>query len=132
MATRVLGNIYVGLVDDDESQRKSLARFLRAAGMQPIAYASAEEFRADVKQPRFDCLVLDVQLPGLSGIELRNLLTAEGIVTPVIFVTAHDDLKAREAALAGQCVGYFFKTDSGSDILDAIRHQVSSPGWRQL
>jgi FixJ family two-component response regulator len=131
MATGILGNIYVGLVDDDESQRKSLARLLRAAGMQPIAYASAEEFRADAKQPRFDCLVLDVQLPGISGIELRNLLAIEGNTTPVIFVTAYDSLKAREAALAGQCLGYFFKTDSGSEILDAIRGEVSPPAIRQ-
>jgi FixJ family two-component response regulator len=127
MATGIQGNIYVGVIDDDESQRKSLARLLRAAGMQPIAYASAEEFRADVKQPRFDCLVLDVQLPGLSGIELRNQLASEGIATTVIFVTAHDDPKAREAAVSGRCAGYFLKTDSGSQILGAIRHELSSP-----
>jgi FixJ family two-component response regulator len=120
-----ISNIYVGLVDDDESQRRSLARLLRAAGMQPIAYASAEEFRADVKQPCFDCLVLDVQLPGMSGIALRNQLATEGLTTPVIFLTAHDDPKAREAAVAGRCAGYFLKTDSGREILDAIRHGVS-------
>jgi FixJ family two-component response regulator len=62
MVTREQGNVYVGVVDDDESLRRSLARLLRAAGMQPIAYASAEAFRADLKQPRFDCLVLDVQM----------------------------------------------------------------------
>jgi FixJ family two-component response regulator len=127
MATSFQANVYVGVVDDDESQRKSLARLLRAAGMQPVAYASAEEFRADVKQPRFDCLVLDVQLPGISGIELRNQLTIEGVATPVIFVTAYDDPEAREAAVAGRCVGYFFKTASGSEILEAIRHEVSPP-----
>jgi FixJ family two-component response regulator len=127
MTIPVLGNVYVGVVDDDESQRRSLGRLLRAAGMQPIAYASAEEFRADGKQPRFDCLVLDIQLPGMSGIELRNQLASEGVATPVIFVTAHDDPKAREAAAAGRCVGYFRKTDSGSEILEAIRQEISPP-----
>jgi FixJ family two-component response regulator len=122
-----LGNIYVGVVDDDESLRRSLARLLRAAGMQPITYSSAEEFRADEKQPRFDCLVLDVQLPGISGVDLRNLLAGEGIATPVLFVTAHDDGKAREEAMAGRCVGYFRKTDAGSALLDAIRRAVAPP-----
>jgi FixJ family two-component response regulator len=125
MATSGLGNHYVGVVDDDESLRRSVARLLRAAGMQSITYASAEEFLADETQPRFDCLVLDVQLPGISGIELRNELTAEGNSTPVLFVTAHDDPRAREEAMAGQCVGYFRKTDAGSELLNAIRHVVS-------
>ena len=117
---RGIENLYVGIIDDDESQLRSFARLLRAAGMQPIMYSSAEEFRADLKRPSFDCLVLDVQLPGMSGIALRNLLSKEGIITPVIFVTAHDDSQAREAALAGQCAGFFFKSDAGRDILDAI------------
>jgi FixJ family two-component response regulator len=117
-------HVYVGVVEDDEGQRRALARLLRAAGMQCIAYASAEEFRADVKQPRFDCLVLDVQLPGVSGIELRNQLAVEGIATPVLFVTAHDNPEARAQALAGRCLGYFRKTDSGSEILGAIRKGV--------
>jgi FixJ family two-component response regulator len=124
MAISGLGNLYVGVVDDDESLRRSVARLLRAAGMQPITYASAEAFRADVKQPQFDCLVLDVQLPGMSGIDLRNALAAEGVATPVLFVTAHDDPRALEEAMAGQCIGYFRKTDAGSELLNAIRHVV--------
>jgi len=120
------GNVYVGIVDDDESLLRSLARLLRAAGMQPITYSSAEAFRADAKRPRFDCLVLDVQLPGMSGIDLRNQLTAEGAATPILFVTAHDDPQARTNALAGPCAGYFRKTDAGSEILGAIRHAVAA------
>jgi FixJ family two-component response regulator len=88
-------------------------------------HASAEDFHADMKRPRFDCLVLDVQLSGVSGIDLRNQLATEGVVTPVIFVTAHDDPKAREAAMAGRCAGYFRKTDSASELLDAIRNAIS-------
>jgi FixJ family two-component response regulator len=128
MSIDKLGNVYVGVVDDDPSQRRALARLLRAAGMQSVAYESAEAFRADVKQPRFDCLVLDVQLPGMSGIELRNQLASESIVTPVIFVTAHDDPQAVEAAMAGRCGGYFLKTDPSSDLLEAIRRTTSGPG----
>ena len=128
LSCAIVTTIYVGVVEDDESQRRALVRLLRAARMQAIAYSSAEEFLADLKQPRFDCLSLDVQLPGMSGVDLRNLLAAKGIQTPVIFVTAHDDPKARDAAMAGQCVGYFRKTDCGTDLLEAIRHVVSAPG----
>ena len=127
MAIGNLGELQVGIVDDDEHLLRSFARFLRAAGMQPTAYTSAENFRSDSKHPRFDCLVLDVQLPGMSGIDLRNTLTLEGDLTPVLFVTAHDDPMAREEAMAGPCAGYFRKTDAGSELLDALRQAVPSP-----
>jgi len=126
MATSGLGKLCVGVVDDDESLRRSVARLLRAAGMQSVTYASAEAFNEDMKHPRFDCLVLDVQLPGMSGIDLRNQLAVEGDLTPILFVTADDDPRVREAAWSGQCVGYFRKTDAGSDLLEAIRSVVSS------
>jgi FixJ family two-component response regulator len=69
---------YVAVVDDDENFCRSLGRLLRAAGMQPITYPSAEAFLADTKRPRFDCLVLDIHLGGMSGIELGERLVAEG------------------------------------------------------
>jgi FixJ family two-component response regulator len=120
-------NIYVAIVDDDESLCRSLGRLLRAAGFQPITYLSAEAFLEDRKHPQFDCLVLDVQLRGMSGIELKQKLTESGSTTPVIFITAHDDPDAREEAMAAGCVNYFRKNDSGSEVLDAIRRAVASP-----
>ena len=113
--------IYVGVVDDDENLCRSLARLLRAGGIQPITYASAESFLADTKHPQFDCLVLDIQLGGMSGIELAQQLAAEGGHIPIIFITAHDDPGAREEAEAAGCAAYFHKTDSGAEVLDAIR-----------
>ncbi len=127
MNTGVLSDVCVGVVDDDESIRRSLARLLRAAGMKAITYASAEAFRADIEPPHFACLVLDVQLPGMSGIDLRNQLAAEGTATPVLFVTAYDDPTTLEAAMAGPCAGVFRKTDAGIGFLDAIRRIVSPP-----
>lgn len=114
-------NIYVAVVDDDEALCRSLGRLLRAAGMQPVTYPSAESFLADDKHPRFDCLVLDVQLGGISGIELLRRLAAVGEKTPAIFISAHDDPEVREEAFAAGCAGYFSKTDSGTDVLEAIR-----------
>jgi FixJ family two-component response regulator len=113
--------IYVAVVDDDESLCRSLGRLLRAAGIQPIIYASGEAFLADTKHPQFDCLVLDIQLGGMSGIELAQRIVAEGGHTPIVFLTAHDDPEARAEAEATGCVAYFRKTDSGAEVLEAIR-----------
>ena len=66
--------VYVAVVDDDESLCRSLSRLLRAAGIQPVSYLSAEAFLADSRRPQFHCLVLDIQLGGISGIELKQQL----------------------------------------------------------
>lgn len=120
-------SISVALIDDDESVCRSLGRLLRAAGMRSVAYSSAEAFLADEHRPRLDCLVLDVQLEGISGLELRARLAAAGDRTPVIFITAHDEPGTREQALASGCAAYFRKTDPGADVLAAIRRAVSEP-----
>ena len=112
---------YVAVVDDDESVCRSFGRLLRAAGLQPITYDSAESFLADTKRPQFGCLVLDIQLGGMSGIELAKRLAAVGGRTPVIFITAHDDPEARRAAETLGCAAYFRKTDSGTEVLETIR-----------
>ena len=112
---------YVAVVDDDENICRSFGRLLRAAGMQPITYASAESFLADTKHPQFGCLVLDIQLGAMSGIKLAQRLADAGGRTPIIFITAHDDPEARSAAEALGCAAYFRKTDSGQEVLEAIR-----------
>jgi FixJ family two-component response regulator len=127
MAQQSPGNVYVAVVDDDENVCRSFARLLRAAGMQAITYLSAEAFLADLKHPQFDCLVLDVQLTGMSGLELQRHLTGKAPAAPVIFITAHDDPHAREQAVAKGCVGYFRKTAAGNDVLEAIRRAVAGP-----
>jgi FixJ family two-component response regulator len=119
-----LGKVYVATVDDDENLCRSFARLLTASGMQAITYPSAEAFLADTKHPRFDCLVLDIQLPGMSGLELQRQVAAAGDATPVVFITAHDDPEVREQANRAGCVGYFRKTDPGTDVIEAIRRAV--------
>jgi FixJ family two-component response regulator len=116
----------VALVDDDERICRSLGRLLRAAGMQPIAYLSAEAFLADDGRPRFDCLVLDVQLGGMSGIDLALRLAADGAPAPFICITAHDDPDTRARADAAGCAAYFRKTDSGAAVLAAIRRAIGA------
>src|SRR5277367_1290300 len=114
--------IYVAIVDDDESVCRSLGRLLRAAALQPITYASAESFLADTKHPQFDCLVLDIQLGGMSGIELAHELASHSGHVPFIYLTANDNPEMRAMAKGAGCVGYFRKTDSGAELLEAIRH----------
>jgi len=113
--------IYVAVVDDDESFCRSLGRLLRASDIHPVTYASAEAFLADTKRPKFDCLVLDIQLGGISGIELAQELAARGGHTPFIYITAHDDPEVRARAEAVGCSAYFRKTDSGTELLEVIR-----------
>jgi len=113
--------LYVGVVDDDANFSRALGRLLRAAGIQSITYTSAEAFLADTKQPRFDCLVLDIQLGGMSGIELGRRLVADGREAPFIYLTAHDEPEERAGAEAIGCAAFFRKTDSGADVLNAIR-----------
>jgi FixJ family two-component response regulator len=113
--------IYVAVVDDDESLCRSLSRLLRASDIQAVTYSSAEAFLADTKHPRFDCLILDIQLGGMSGIELAQQLADVADPTPIIFITAHDDEEAWEQAMTARCAAYFRKTDCGADVLHAIR-----------
>jgi FixJ family two-component response regulator len=117
--------IYVAVVDDDESTCRSFGRLLRTAGFQPIPYPSAEAFLGDTRRPRFDCLVLDIQLEGISGLKLSQALAAVKDTTPVVFVTAHDDPEVRAEAEVSGCAGYFRKTDPGQLVIEAITKVVN-------
>jgi len=120
-------NIYVAVVDDDDSVCRSLARLLRASGMHPVTYPSAEAFLEDLKQPSFDCLILDIQLGGMSGIELSQKLAAEDSRTPVIFITAHDTPELRAQAMQIPGAAFLKKTAPAEAVLAAIRTAVRPP-----
>lgn len=118
---RNASNTYVAVVDDDESVCRSLSRLLRTAGLQTVSYSSAEAFLMDTNHPRFECLVLDIQLEGMSGLELRRRLADIMDSTPVIFITAYDDPETRRQAEQLGCAAYFRKTDPGTEVLQAIQ-----------
>jgi FixJ family two-component response regulator len=124
MLMNQIATTYVAVVDDDENVCRSFGRLLRAAGFHAITYDSAESFLADSKRPQFGCLVLDIQLGGISGIELAERLAAVDQRTPLIFITAHDDPEVRSAAKALGCAAYFQKTDPGKEVLEAIRRVI--------
>jgi FixJ family two-component response regulator len=120
----VTRTIYIAVIDDDESLCRSMSRLLRAGHFQPVTYPSAEAFLEDTKRPKFDCLLLDIQLKGMSGLDLSRRLSAVKYDTPVIFITAHDDPEVRAQAEASDCAGYFRKTDPGAEVLAAIRRTI--------
>ena len=114
----------MAVVDDDASLCKALRRLLRGWGMRALTYPSAEAFLGDVHPPRLNCLVLDIQLSGMSGFELQEKLRASGSGLPVIFITAHDEAETRERALKTGCVAYLRKAEPGQTLREAILRAV--------
>ena len=111
----------VSVVDDDVSVRKSLDRLMRSAGLKVRGFASAEEFLNSPDRCEADCLILDVRLPGMSGIELNRHLLAVSCKKPVIFITAHgSDDQAKAEAASDWTVAYFTKPFSGDELIDAV------------
>jgi FixJ family two-component response regulator len=109
----------VHVIDDDASVRKALQRLLRSAGIEAQTFASADEFlRAHVPTP--DCLILDVRMPGMSGLELQQRLLSENIHVPIIFISAHDDEHARQAALAAGAIEFLHKPFEQDDLLECL------------
>lgn len=115
-------NTYIAVIDDESSLCVSLCRLLRLSGFQPVSYPSAEAFLGDDKKPRFDCLLLDIRLGGMSGMDLFRLLADQKSQLPVVFITAFDDPDTRAEAEALGCAGFFQKTAPGSEIIEVIRH----------
>ena len=111
----------ISVVDDDISVRRSLDRLIRSVHLEVTVFASAEEFLNSDHSRKADCLILDVRLPGMSGIELHRHLLARGCNVPVIFITAHGSGdRARAEAASDSTVAYFTKPFSADELLDAV------------
>src|SRR5262245_21658853 len=114
----------VAVVDDDESVCRSVGRLLRAVGIDAVSYHSAEAFIAGGRPTDFDCLVLDIQLHGMSGIDLCRHLTAAGWRTPVVFITERDESEVREQALLTGCSAFLRKNETGQVVVAAIERAM--------
>jgi FixJ family two-component response regulator len=110
----------IAVVEDDAGMKKAIERLLRAAGFQPVSFASAEELLQTEAAESAVCLVLDIHLPGLSGLELRRILVASGRAKPIIFITGQDEPSLRDEAQRLGCA-YFRKPFEGKALLEAIR-----------
>jgi FixJ family two-component response regulator len=112
----------IAIVDDDISIRKSLDRLIRSAGLGALVFASAEEFLNSAHPRKADCLILDIQLPGMSGIELFHHMNIHKYRIPVIFITAHgSEEHPRSEAASDWTVAYLIKPFSGEELLDAVK-----------
>jgi FixJ family two-component response regulator len=125
--SRVSANtINIAVVDDDDSFLRAIGRLLRAAGFEPVGYSSAEAFLADTSHASPDCAVLDIHLGGMSGLDLRRQLLAQGSTLPVIFVTAHDEPNIRDEAQRAGCAAYLRKPVPGKLLIEAITKAVKA------
>jgi FixJ family two-component response regulator len=123
MATRPL----ISVVDDDDSVRESLQSLLRSIGFAVEVFASAEELLTSDRLRNTDCLILDVVMPGMNGIELRRRLAANHQQIPVIFITAHgSDEELYSRAFRDGAVDYLIKPFGEDLLLSAVRKALSS------
>jgi FixJ family two-component response regulator len=116
----------ISIVDDDAFVREATINLMRSLGFSATPFASAEDFLASDRVDGTTCLIADVQLPGLSGIELQERLRAEGKKTPVIFITAFPGERIRSSAMSGGAVCFLskpFDPDSLIDCLDKALHR---------
>ena len=111
------------VVEDDSGMKKAIERLLRAAGFHPVSFASAEKLLQAKAVDSAACLVLDIHLPGFSGLELARLLATLGRGKPVIFITGQDEGPLRDEAQRLGCA-YFRKPFEGKALLEAIRRAI--------
>lgn len=119
----------VFVVDDDPSVRRGLERLLKSAGFAARTFTSAEDFLQQERPNLPCCLVLDVRMPGMSGLELQKHLAAPGNEIPIIFITAHEDERAVAEAMTAGAVAFLHKPVNDQALIDVVRtalHQEPS------
>ena len=116
----------VAIVDDDDSVRSALQGLMKEAGFPALTFASAEEFLQSGKQRQTACLIADIRMPGMSGLELQARLNADHQRIPIIFITAHGDEDMRMQALRAGAVEFLAKPFDDEALLDTVRAALDS------
>jgi FixJ family two-component response regulator len=114
----------IAIVDDDPSVRKGLERLIRSVGWKVESFGSAPEFLAGPRTEAPTCIVLDLQLPGLSGLELQKQMTEAGVETPIVFLTGHGDIPASVKAMKAGAIEFLTKPVDEQDLLNAIQEAI--------
>lgn len=117
-------NAVIAIVDDDPSVRRGLERLIRSMGWKAETFASAQEFLAHPPAKTSSCLVLDLQLPGLSGLDLQKRMAEAGLETPIVFLTGHGDIPASVKAMKAGAVEFLTKPVDDEDLLRAIEEAI--------
>ena len=116
----------VAIVDDDDSMRSALQGLLASAELPAQSFASAEEFLKSGQHHQVACLIADIRMPGMSGLELQAQLNAERCRIPIIFITAHGDEKMRMQALRAGAVEFMAKPFNDEVLLESVRAALES------
>ena len=116
----------VAIVDDDDLMRSALQGLLKSVGLSAQTFASAEEFLKSGQQHEVGCLVADIRMPGMSGLELQAKLNADQYRIPTIFITAHGDEKMRMQALRAGAVEFMAKPFDDEALLESVRAALES------
>src|SRR6476620_1241546 len=118
----------VAVIEDDESYRVAVRRLLRSAGFSVQSVASAEEFLNSGQQQETGCLISDIRMPGMSGLDLQAKLNADHCPIPTIFITAHGDEDMRLQAMRGGAVKFMVKPFDGEILLESVRAAFEAEG----
>ncbi|QRG06538.1 response regulator [Xanthobacter dioxanivorans] len=110
----------ISIIDDDESVRIATASLVRSLGFATSTFASAEDFLLSPRRQETDCVITDVQMPGMSGVELQARLLREGCRTPLIFITAFAEERIRRQVTAAGAVGFLAKPFEGGEMIACI------------
>ena len=110
----------ISIVDDDESVRTALKSLIDSVGFRAEVFCSGEEFLKSPFLSQTDCLIADVRMPGMTGLELQEQLNAAGAAVPIVFISAHDDKDARARGLRAGAIDFLQKPFSEESLLDAI------------
>ena len=116
----------IAIVDDNESFRHATVSFIRSLGYAVLQFASAEAFLKSNQVDDTDCLISDVQMPGMNGIELQGKLIAQGHHFPIIFVTAFPEMKARARALASGAIGFLAKPFNDETLITCLNKALAA------
>ena len=119
-------NKLIAIVDDDDLMRNALQGLLKAVGLPARAFASAEEFLRSGQQHQTACLIADIRMPGMSGLELQVKLNAERCRIPTIFITAHGDTKMRLQAMRAGAVEFLAKPFDDEVLLQNVRAALAN------
>ena len=111
----------VAIIEDDDSYRAAVQRLLKSAGFSVQSFASAEDFLRSGQQSETGCLIADIRMPGMSGLDLQSKLNSDHCPIPTIFITAHGDEKMRLQAMRGGAVKFLAKPFDGEILLEAVQ-----------
>jgi FixJ family two-component response regulator len=116
----------VAIVEDDEAYRSALQRLLKSAGFSVLSLASAEDFLNCGQQDDIGCLIVDIRMPGMSGLDLQAKLNADHSAIPIIFITAHGDERMRLHAMRSGALKFLVKPFDGATLIEGVRVALAS------